>query len=121
MFDITGRILTINEISKKSAQIVIKKTIKGKLSPIAIDVFGLWKEKADKMKLKKNDKIGGRLYIKSRLWKNKWYNDLFFNEIFLIEDKKKQDNNNKEDLFTSLEGGIGNKFIIDEETGEILL
>lgn len=119
MFDITGRILTINKISEKSAQIVIKKTIKGKLSPIAINVFGLWKEKMDNMRLKKNDKISGRVYIKSNLWKNKWYNDLYFNEIFLIEDKKKKSNEN--DLFTTEDGGIGNKFIIDEETGEILL
>ena len=119
MYDLTGRILTINEISPKSAQIVIKKTIKGKLSPIAVDIFGFWKEKMDKMKLKKNDKISGRLYIKSRLWKNKWYNDLYFNEITLIEDKKKKPEEN--DLFTTDEGGIGNKFIIDEETGEILL
>lgn len=119
MFDIKGRILTINELHSKCSQIVIKKTIKGKLSPIAIEVFGFWKEKFDKLKATKNTKISGRVYIKSRLWKGKWYSDLYFNEVFLVEENKKP--TKEEGLFDESEGGIGNKFIIDEETGEILL
>lgn len=88
MFIITGRIFTINEINPKSAQIVIKKQVRGKQTAIALDVFGFWKEKADALKLKKNDKIRGRAYLKSRLYNNKWYTDLYFREIQLVEEKQ---------------------------------
>ena len=37
MFELTGRIITIHQLTDKLAQVVIKKTIKGKPTPIAID------------------------------------------------------------------------------------
>jgi hypothetical protein len=131
MFDITARILTINIISDKSAQIILKKTIKGKQTPIAINVFGIWKIKMDKMKLLKNEKISGKVYVNSNMYKGKWYTDIYFNEINRFVEKPKYDPYSHQqiqkpienDLFKEedLNGGIGNKYIIDEETGEVLL
>ena len=125
--ELTGRILTINIISEKSAQIVIKKQMDGKVVPIAISVFGYWKQKMDEMKLLKNDKIGGRVYIKSNLYKGKYYTDIYFKEIQRIEQKPKNifvapNTPTEQNLFDETDytlNGIGN--IVDEETGEVRL
>ena len=58
MFDIVAKILVINRISEKSAQIVVEKQIKGKKTPIAINVFGFWKDKMESLKLLPKEKIG---------------------------------------------------------------
>jgi hypothetical protein len=78
MYSITARILTINVLSDKSAQIVLKKQVHGKQVAIAIEVYGFWKEKFDALKLKPKDKITGTFYISSRLYKGKWYTNLNF-------------------------------------------
>jgi hypothetical protein len=117
---IEGRILTINVISDKSAQIVLVKLINRKKTPIAINIWGFWKSKMDALKLKPKDKIFGKVYAKSTLWKNKWYTDLYFKDIELVPDKPKKTKENAQDLFIG-EYGINDVRIIDEETGEILL
>jgi hypothetical protein len=81
MFDIVGKILMINIISKQSAQVVIEKQIKGKKTPIAINIFGFWKDKMDSLKLQPKEKIEGRVYVKSNLYNGKWYTDLYFKGI----------------------------------------
>jgi hypothetical protein len=81
MFDIVGKILMINIISDKSAQVVIEKQIKGKKTPIAINIFGYWKDKMESLKLLPKEKIEGRVYVKSNLYNGKWYTDLYFKGI----------------------------------------
>ena len=81
MFDIVGKILMINIISEKSAQVVVEKQIKGKKTPIAINIFGFWKDKMDSLKLQPKEKIEGRVYVKSNLYNGKWYTDLYFKGI----------------------------------------
>jgi hypothetical protein len=120
MFVIQGRILTLNKLNDKSVQVVIKKQVKGKQTPIAIEVFGFWKDKMDALKLQKNDKIQGKVFAKSNLFKGKWYTNLYFNEIIKCDDKPKFKNDVVDNsLFES--GGVGNNYIIDETTGEIIL
>jgi len=81
---ITGRIFEIIVLSEKVAQIVInKKDSKGKVIPIAISVVGFWKDKA--MNLKQKDKIRGNLYFKSNLYNGKYYTDVQFKEIDVLE------------------------------------
>ena len=124
--EITGRILTINVLSEKVAQVVIKKQVDGKVVPIAINLFGFWKDRMEELHLNKGDKIGGRLFIKSKLWKGKYYTDVYFKAIQKIEDKPKNEVKQVgsnfglfDDVDEDTLDGIGN--IIDEETGEILL
>jgi hypothetical protein len=81
MFDIVAKILVINKISEKSAQIVVEKQIKGKKTPIAINIFGYWKDKMESLKLLPKEKIEGRVYVKSNLYNGKWYTDLYFKGI----------------------------------------
>jgi hypothetical protein len=120
MFLLTGRIFTINVISEKSIQIVLKKQSKGKQVLISVNVFGKWKYKADNLKLKKNDKISATLYINANLFKGKFYNDLYFEEIELYSEKTKSELNLKKeaDIFYNGQLGISNKVIINEETGK---
>lgn len=128
MFEITGRILTINVLSDKSVQVVLQKQVDGKKTPIAIEVYGYWKLKLDELKLKKNEKIVGRVYIKSNLYKGKWYTDLTFKEVkrwekkpkynpftnsYEVDEKKKPEH----ELFYEV-SNIGNKYLIDEKTGK---
>jgi hypothetical protein len=81
---ITGRIFDIIVVSEKVAQIVInKKDSKGKVIPITISVVGFWKDKA--MKLKQKDKIRANLYLKSNLYNGKYYTDVQFKEIDVLE------------------------------------
>jgi|GEM_PF-1639662 len=125
--EITGRIFTINRLTDKSAQIVIKKQMDGKVVPIAIEVFGFWKEKMEAMHLNKNDKISGKFYLKSNLYKGKYYTNIYFKSIEKVEDKQKNtfatNSGGGQRLFEkeddNMLNGIGN--IIDEDTGEVLL
>jgi hypothetical protein len=53
------------------------------------------------------------------LYNGKWYNDLYFNEVIKKQPRNRNRKMEVQDLFS--DGGIGNNYIIDEETGEILL
>lgn len=120
MFDITGRIMTIATINNKSSYVVIKKKIKGKDTPIAIQVFGYWNDKMKELKLNVNEKIRGTAYLKSTLYKGKWYTDVYFREILKVEDNKK----GKEQSLLFKENDDDDDWhghIIDENTGEIIL
>lgn len=114
MFDLVAKILTINVISEKSAQIVVEKQIKGKKTPIAINVFGFWKEKLDSLNLQPKEKIEGRVYAKSNLYKGKWYTDLYFKGIdrYVPKPKFKKEQANL-NLFEE-EKGINYKPFYDE-------
>jgi hypothetical protein len=102
---ITGRIFDIIFLNEKVAQIVInKKDSKGKVIPITISVVGFWKDKI--MNLKQKDKIRGNLYMKSNLYNGKYYTDVQFKEIDLIEPAPIKMSS------TTL--------FVDKETGEIL-
>jgi hypothetical protein len=126
--EITGRIYTIHQLSETQAQIVLKKTNGGKQVLLAIDIFGGFKKTIDEMKLKKNDKISGKLYFKSTLYNNRFKNNLYFLRIEKVENKPKNtfvpDGVVKpkelfdEDIFFIDEEETN---IIDEDTGEILL
>jgi hypothetical protein len=131
MFDIVGRILTINKISEKVSQVIIKKQVRGKQIPIAFATFGYCKVKMEALNLNKNDKVQIRFMIKSNYFKEKFYTDVTLEEIKRYEPKPKynpqQPNTRPEhELFYEGDeeigsGGIGNTYIIDDETGEILL
>jgi hypothetical protein len=119
MFLITGRIYTINIVSEKKIQIVLKKQSRGKQVLLAIEVFGKWKYEADRLKLKKNDKISAVLFIQANIYKGKFYNDIYFEKISVFTEKPKPINTIKQetDMFIG-EYGLGNKVIIDETTGK---
>lgn len=120
MFELKGKIVTIHKVSDKVSQIILKKQVKGKQVLISVALFGYWKDKMESLKLMKNDKIKGMLFLKSNFYKEKWYTDVYFQEVEKIQPKSKSSKNEEEqELFG--DGGIGNNFIIDEETGEILL
>jgi hypothetical protein len=130
MFEIVGRILTINKISEKVSQVIIKKQIRGKQTPIAFATFGYCKGKMEALNLNINDKVQIKFTIKSNYFKNKFYTDVCLEDIKRYEPKPKfnpQPNTKPEhELFYEGDdevgdGGIGNTFIIDEESGEILL
>lgn len=114
---ITGRIFDIVVINEKVAQIVLKKKMADKIVPVAICVFGYWKDKAIKdMKLKPKDKIKANVYMKSKIYNGKYYTDVYFKEILLVEDSfimKKPDG--ERDLFQTEDG-----LIIDTDTGELI-
>lgn len=111
---ITGRIFDIVVINEKVAQIVLKKKMADKIVPVAITVLGFWKDKAIKeMKLKPKDKIKGNLYLKSKIFNGKYYTDVYFKEVHLIEDAPI--NMGKRDLFEETDMGI-----VDTETGELI-
>jgi hypothetical protein len=102
---ISGRIFEIIVVNEKVAQIVLnKKDNKGKVIPITISVVGFWKDKI--MNLKQKDKIRGNLYMKSNLYNGKYYTDVQFKEIDLIEP-------------APIKMGTTTLFV-DKETGEIL-
>lgn len=119
MFEIKGKIFLINKVSEKSAQIILRKKIRKKDVLIVISIFGFWKNKFEDKGIQKNDTISGVVYSDAKLYNGKWYNNLFFNEVTKIEKKAKNTKMDIQDLFSS--GGIGNSYIVDEETGEILL
>jgi hypothetical protein len=80
--------------------------------PVAITIKGYWKDKALKeMKVKMKDKIRGNLYLKSNLYNGKWYTDVFFREIYLVEPAPIK----MSELFVETDDGL-----IDTETGELI-
>ena len=102
---LTGRIFEVVVVSEKVAQIVIKKKdSKGKVIPISVSVVGFWKDKI--MNLKQKDKIRGNLYMKSNVYNGKYYTDVQFKEIDVLE--RAPINMSQRTL------------LVDKETGEIL-
>jgi hypothetical protein len=102
---ISGRIFDIIIVNEKVAQIVInKKDSKGKIIPLTISVVGFWKDKIKNLKQK--DKIRANLYMKSNFYNGKYYTDVQFKEIDLIEPAPIKMSSTM--LF------------VDKETGEIL-
>jgi hypothetical protein len=105
---ISGRIFEIIVVNEKVAQIIInKKDANGKNIPLAISVIGYWKDKVIKeMRLKQKDKIRGTVYMKSNLYNGKYYTDVQFKEIDLLE-------------LAPVKMG-SNTLFVDKETGEVL-
>ena len=61
---ITGKIFDIHILNDKSAQIILRKKLGDKVVPVAIEVFGYWKDKAlNELKLKPKDKIRANFYL----------------------------------------------------------
>jgi hypothetical protein len=112
---ITGRIFDIVVINEKVAQIVLKKKMNDKIVPVAITVFGYWKQKAlEEMKVKMKDKIRGNVYMKSKVYNGKYYTDVYFKEIYFAEEKG--------DMNTGIFKVNDNEdeYLVDSETGEII-
>ena len=116
---ITGRIFDIVIINEKVAQIVLRKKLGDKVVPVAIQVFGWWKDKALlQMKLKNKDTIKGNLYMKSKLWNGKYLTDVYFKEIILVETAPPPMSSN---LFSPVESIVEDDgFTVDGNTGEII-
>jgi hypothetical protein len=109
---ITGRIYDIVIVSDKIAKIILKKKDRDKIVPVAITIMGYYKDKAlNEMKLKLKDKIKGNIYLTSKLYNGKWYTDVFFREIYLVEPAPVK---MVSTLFQTDEG------LVDTETGEIM-
>jgi hypothetical protein len=99
---IEGKIYDIVVVSERVAQIILRKKDKDKFILVAISVFGYWRDKAIvDLKLKPKDKIKARVYMSSKLYKDKYYTDVFFREINVIY-------------------RAPNRLFVDKETGEIL-
>lgn len=112
---LVGRIFDIVVINEKVAQLVLKKKIADKVVPVAVSIFGYWKDRAlNDMKLKPKDKIKGNLYLKSKIYNGKYYTDVFFKEVYLIEEAPKPMKRTG-DLFIDTPDGI-----VDTSSGEIL-
>ena len=82
---LTGRIYEIVSVTDNVYQIVLRKKLKDKIVPVAISVIGYWKDRMLQMGLKPKDKIRGNIFLKSRVWNEKYYTDVFFREINLVE------------------------------------
>jgi len=106
---IVGRIWEIKVVNDKVAHIVLRKKMNNKIVPVAISVFGYWKDKIFEMKLKPKDKIKANIYMKSKEWNGKWYTDVYFREVYLIE--KAPIAMNERNLFEM------NDTILDDDTG----
>ncbi len=114
--DITGRIFDIHIINDKVVQLVLKKRVQGKTTPIAFTLLGYWADVAlNTLKLKKNDKITGVVVLKSKLYNGKYYTDVYMKNIELLPEKEKEKKNDSQlELIEEIH-------IVDESTGEILL
>ena len=118
---IVGRIFDIVVINERVAQIVLKKKMNDKIVPVAITVFGYWKDRALRdMNLKMKDKIKGNVYMKSKIYNGKYYTDVYFKEVYLVDEIPPKPITAKagdlfpENLVNTEEG------IVDTDTGEIL-
>ncbi len=108
--EITGRIYHINPINDKVIQIVLKKKVYGKDTPIAFAVIGYWKDIVlNQLKLKVKEIVN--------LYKGKYYTDVTLRDIEIVPDKPKEEKGEQTTLNMDGYGG----YIVDEETGEIIL
>jgi hypothetical protein len=108
----TGRVFDIVEESNLVAKIVLRKKIADKFVMVAISVFGFWKDKILlEKKLKKKDKIRATLYLKSRIYNGKYYTDVYFKEVDIVESYNPSviTDPNQAQVFTNF----------DQETGEV--
>jgi len=71
----------------------------------------------NQLKLKVKDKIKGTVVLKSNLYKGKYYTDVTLRDIEIVPDKPKED---KGEQTTLNMDGYGD-YIVDEETGEVIL
>jgi hypothetical protein len=110
---IVGRIYDIVVVNDKVAQIILRKKMNDKIVPIAISLFGYWKDKIFEMKLKPKDKIKANIYMKSKIWNGKWYTDVYFRQVYLIEEAPRP--MNERNLFEM--DTYSNVTIVDEDTG----
>ena len=111
----TGRIFDIVHINDKVSQIVLRKKDKDKIVPVAITVAGYWKDKAfNELKLKPKDKIRGNLFLRSRLYNGKYYTDVYFREIQLVE-KSVDTKSAGRSIFETDEG-----YVVDTDSGEVI-
>lgn len=106
---IVGRIFDIVIVTDKVAQIVLRKKMNDKIVPVAISVFGYWKDKIHQMGLKPKDKIKGNVYMKSKIYNGKYYTDVYFKEVYLVEEAPRP--MNERNLFETHET------ITDDDTG----
>ena len=108
----TGKVFDIVEESNLVAKIVLRKKIADKFVLVAVSVFGFWKDKLlIEQKLKKKDKIRANLYLKSRLYNGKYYTDVYFKEVHIVESYCPSviTDPNQAEVFTNF----------DTETGEV--
>lgn len=120
--EITGRVYHINPINDKVVQVVLKKKVYGKDTPIAFAVIGYWKDFVlNQLKIKAKDKIKGTVVLKSNLYKGKYYTDVTLRDIEIVPDKPKELTTTPESPTLDLEIDKMGGYIVDEETGEILL
>lgn len=109
-----GKIFDIIVINEKVAQIVIRKKLGEKIVPVAVSVFGYWKDKALKeLKLKPKDKIKGNLYMKSKLINGRYYTDIFYKDIIVVDEFNAS-------VLTQSKMFNVDEEEVDEETGEII-
>lgn len=110
---IVGRIYDIVVINEKVAQIVLKKKMNDKIVPVAITVFGYWKDRALKeMNLKMKDKIKGNVYMKSKIYNGKYYTDVYFKEVYLVDETPPKP-------ITAAAGDLFKENIVDTEDGMV--
>jgi len=107
-----GRIYEIVNESEKVSKIVLRKKVNNKIVPVAITVFGYWKERMLAMNLKPKDKIRANIYMKSRQWNDKWFTDVYFRGIDLLE--KAPVRMGERSLFESTEEEPTDEFIDDD-------
>ena len=113
---ITGRIFEIVHVNDFVSQIVLKKKMVNKIECVPIEVVGWWRDKAlGQMKLKPKDKIKANVYIKSCKKNGKYFSNLYFREIYLIEEHTDA----MKDAHKRVVHGNG-VVEVDEDTGEVI-
>jgi len=108
----TGRVFDIVEETNLVAKIVLRKKNADKFVMVAVSVFGFWKDKILlEKKLKKKDKIRANLYLKSRIYNGKYYTDVYFKDVDIVESYNPSviTDPNQAQVFPNF----------DEETGEV--
>jgi len=102
----SGKIYDLQIINDKVAQIVLLKKDRDKFVPVAISIYGYWKDKAfNEHKVGMKDKIRGTLYYRSKMVNGRYYTDIFFREIVVLQKAAPK---------MGLQG-----IMFDKETGEI--
>lgn len=107
---LTGRVFDVIIISDKVAQIVLRKKLGDAVVPVAVTIFGYYKDKAiNELKIKPKDKIKGNLYLKSKLYNGRYLTDVFFKELIVVESYNP----------SVITDPTQQKMFVDEETGEV--
>lgn len=115
---ITGRVFDIELVNDKICRVILQKQVRGEKVPMAFAVYGKQRDLVlNQLKLKKKDKITANFDIKSRMYNGRWYTDVNLYNIELVPPKEKPGPENQEELDFEGHGD----YIIDDETGEVLL